>query len=75
MQILQLQGLDIHVSFCAIFCATSAKEDNFCDFLFAFLHTKSLLKGAYSKRKNLLLKGANSFLLEKTPFQKGTKSI
>ena len=27
------------------------KGDNFCRFLFAFLHIKPLLKGVYSKRK------------------------
>ena len=26
-------------------------RDNFCDFLFAFLHTKPLLRRGYSKRK------------------------
>ena len=29
----------------------SNRGDNFCDFLFAFLHIESLLKGVYSKRK------------------------
>ena len=63
-------------------------DRHFCDFLFAYLHTRSLLekesrKGVCSKRKelapsgsavkgkNLLPQGANSFLLEQTPFQKG----
>ena len=34
------------------------KGENFWDFLFAFLHTSSLLKGEYFEE------GANSFLLE-----------
>ena len=40
------------------------KGDNFFDFLIAFLHNKSLGKGSTLKGKNLLPKGANSFLLE-----------
>ena len=47
--------------------AISAKGDNFCDFLLLFLHTDSLLK----KGSTL---GANSFLLEQIPFQKGSKN-
>ena len=41
------------------FSAILYKRENFCDFLFAFLHIKSFLK-----------RGINSFLLEKNPFQK-----
>ena len=41
------------------FSAILYKRENFCDFLFAFLHIKSFLK-----------RGVNSFLLEKNPFQK-----
>ena len=45
-------------------------------FCFAFLHSKPLLKkGSTLKGKNLLPLGANSFLLEWTPFQKGGKTI
>ena len=52
------------------FYAISAKGDNFCDFLFSFQYTKSLLKkGSTLKGKNLLPRGANSFLLDWTPFQ------
>ena len=46
------------------FVTVSAKGDNFCDFLFALLHTKPLLKRVCSVRKNLLPEGANSFLIE-----------
>ena len=49
-------------------------EDNFCDFLFAFLHVKHILpisgEGFTLKGKNLLPNAANSFFLEQTPFQK-----
>ena len=52
------------------------KGDNFCDFLLAFLYTNSLLKtGSTKKGQNLLPLGANSFLLEYTPFQKGVKQF
>ena len=44
--------------------ATSAKGDNFCDFLFALLHAEHVLKGVYSIRN-----------IVKTPFQKGTEAI
>ena len=44
------------------------KGDNFCDFLFAFLHANSLLKKGPLKGKNLLPRGANSFLLEQILF-------
>ena len=60
-----LKGLDTPVWFFPMFY----KEEKFCDFLFALLHTKSLLKRSTQKGKNLLPKGANSFLLE-YPFQK-----
>ena len=33
------------------FAAIFYKRNNFCDFLFALLYTKALLKGIYSKRK------------------------
>ena len=36
-----------------------------------FWTPSTFLKGVYSKRKEFALKGANSFLLEKTPFQNG----
>ena len=38
------------------------KVDNFCDFLFAFLHKESLLKRFYSKRKEFA-PGGSKFLL------------
>ena len=40
------------------------KGDNFCDFLFTFLHTNPFEKESTLKGKNLLPWGANSFLLE-----------
>ena len=63
--------------------------NNFYDFLFAFQFINPLLKRIYSKKKkrkncipwstlkgkNLHPLGANSFLLEYTPFQKGAKTI
>ena len=57
---------------CDRFSVILCKGVNFCDFLYAFLYTKPLLKGAFSKRKefapikgkNLLPWGANSFLIE-----------
>ena len=45
------------------------KGYSFCDFLFAFLQTDSLLK------RDLLKKERISFLLEQNPFQKGDKWI
>ena len=38
------------------------KGVTFCNFLFAFLHSKPLPKGSTLKGKNLLPAGANSFL-------------
>ena len=37
------------------------KGDNFCDFLFAFLQPKSILKGVHSKRKKIASKGSKFF--------------
>ena len=46
------------------------KEDNFCDFLFAFMHTKpSSMNGDCSKRKHLHPREKLSFLLELTYFE------
>ena len=39
------------------------KGDNCCEFLFAFLLTRPLLKRGYSKWKELLPRGANPFVL------------
>ena len=38
------------------------KGDNFCDFMFVFVHTRSLLKEIYSKRKEFF-QGSKSFTL------------
>ena len=41
------------------------KGDNFCNILFVFLHTKFVLKGVYSKKKEFCYqRGANSFYSE-----------
>ena len=42
------------------------KGDNICNLMFAFLHTKSLLKWVYSKREE--------FPFRVNPFQKGGKT-
>ena len=43
-----------------IFC-NFYKDDNLCDFLFAFLRTKSLIKGVNSKRKEFAPTGSKFF--------------
>ena len=55
-----LSGYDTHGRFSAIFY----KEDNYCDFLFAFLHTKSVLKRVFSKKERMWPQGKQFFLLE-----------
>ena len=56
----------------------------FCDFLFTFLHKSPFWKQVCSKRKefaptlkgkNILQRGANSFLSEQIPLKKGAKTI
>ena len=44
------------------FSTIYSKENNFSDFLFAFLTPTPFRKGAYSKRKESASKRANSFL-------------
>ena len=44
------------------------KGDNFHDFLFAFLHIKSLLKGIYFKRKEFAPRGSKFFPFRVEPF-------
>ena len=39
------------------------KADNFCDFLFAFLHTKSLLKNVLLQNERICFKGKQIILL------------
>ena len=56
-QIYLLRGLDTVCRFSSIF----NKGDNFCHVLFAFLHTNSLLKRVYSKRKEFALSGSKFF--------------
>ena len=52
--------------------ATSAKGDNFCDFLFALLQAKPLLKRVNSIRKDLLLLGTNVLFTD--TFSEGDKN-
>ena len=49
-------------------------EDFFCDFVCAFLHTKSLQRGVQTKRKEGA-EGAQSFLLQLTPFRGEIKTF
>ena len=58
--------------FCCFFCHCY-KGDNFCDFQFA--SEVPFGKGSALRGKNLLPPGANSFLIEQVPFQKGAKTI
>ena len=53
----------MHQSTFSVICH---KENNFCDFLFAFMHTKYILQ-----RYLLYPMGVKSFLLEKMPFSEG----
>ena len=50
------------------FSAMLFKGDNMCDFLFALLCMKTLQKRDQLQKKEFAPKGANSFLLEWTPF-------
>ena len=51
-------------------------SNNFCDFLFPLLFLSPFLqRGSTLRGKNLLPRVANSFRLEQTIFQKGTKII
>ena len=50
------------------------KGDNFCDFLFTFLLTKSLLKKFDSKRKEFAPKGSKFFPCRLDPFTKGMQN-
>ena len=50
------------------------KEDNFCDFLFAFQYTDPLLKGVYSERKAFAPKGSKFFAVRVDPFLEEDKS-
>ena len=52
------------------FFAIFAKENNFCDFLFASLNNKEL--GDYSERKKFLI-GSRFFFLDLTPINKEGK--
>ena len=48
-------------------------RNSFCYFLLDFLLAKLLLKKGCSTRNEFALRGANSFLLDLSPFQKGSK--
>ena len=47
------------------------KEDNFRDFLFAYLEDEAFPNGVKSKRKEFAPMGANSFRYEMTPIYMG----
>ena len=52
------------------------KQDKFCDFLFAFLHTRPLLKRGLLKKERICFQGEqNAFLFKWTPFQKESNTI
>ena len=53
------------------------KGDNFCVFLFAFLHNKSLLKRVkwiYSKRKEFAPSGSKFFSFREDPYSEGSQN-
>ena len=51
------------------------KGDNFVFFVRVPVHQTASEKESTQKGKNLLPRGANSFLFEQTPFQKGIKEV
>ena len=57
------------LSFLSVF-----KGKQFCDFLFAFLNEKHFQTGIYFERKEFALRGANTFLLDLTPIERGGKN-
>ena len=58
------------------FSAIFLHGDTFCDFLFASLHIKQLLKRVFSKRKEFAPIGSKFFpVLEKTPFWRGQNQV
>ena len=62
-------GLDTPGRFSAIF----NMGDNFCDFLFGFLHTNPLLKRVHSNRKEFAPKGSKLFPFRVDSFSEGSK--
>ena len=50
------------------------KGHNFCNFMFAFLHTKSLLKEVYTKKKTFASKGNKFFHFKVDPFSEGRQN-
>ena len=54
--------------------AISDKRGNFCDFLFALLHTKPLLKWVYSIRNEFAPKGSKFIPYRFDPFSEGDKT-
>ena len=67
---ISLWGLDTPVSVSA-FCD---KGDNICNFLYAFLHNKSLVNGPTLKGKNLLPRGSKFFPFRVDPFWEGREN-
>ena len=58
------------------FSAILDKGNNLYDFLFTFLHTRPLSeKGSTLIGKNLIPRGADSFLLGQTPFRRELKQF
>ena len=54
--------------------AISAKGDNFCDFRFAFLHTKSLLKKDLLQKERFCSEGGDILSFKsRAPFRKKAK--
>ena len=51
------------------------KKDDFCDFLFVFLHIKPLQKGVYSKRKEFAPNGSKFFPFRVDYFSVDSKTI
>ena len=51
------------------------KENNFCDYVFAFLKALDFLKRIFSKRKEFALMGRKVLPFKPIPFQEGGKTI
>ena len=67
-----LRGLDTFGGFFFFFFfAILYKGDTINEFMFAYLHTKSLLKGVYSKRKEFVSTGNKFFPFRADHFSEG----
>ena len=56
-------------------CPPFYKGDNFCDFMFALLYIKSLLKNIYSKKKEFAPCGSKFFPFRVDSFSEGNLFI